>query len=613
MSETIKAVKQAPTIETFVAAPPHPETEWSACTLYSPNAAEVASLIDVPLEAASICAGSDGAYVLVGMANSADSDAAEPALMMWKSEDFTAWRSIGQVSIEAGDAAYNAQPANARIHYLHGTYWLACGMQAGGTGLLRSVSGAAEGPYSLHAAMTEDGNDASLFMDEDGTVYWIYADGNIAKLNDGLTSLAETPCQAQIHPWKGGFRKDKPFHVNDPRIGTFGAFMLKRNGKYFLFGSERFDRMNSDSIDTFVAVSDQLYGPYSRRYLAVPHGGLTTLFAGPGGAVYAAFSGCGFYSPVDGRPAAIAMTFDTPDFIRPSEDYILERGPVAHLKPSADFLIRDPHIYLGPDGTYVLTGTSNKPHNDFWFGNDELHLWTSTDMRKWTHLTKAWDLHENGSWENNVHEHPCLWAPETVYVHGTYWLTYSVQGGGTVLLKSSTGKAEGPYVDMGRMTNTNIDSSLFVDDDGKVYYVWQDGKIARMKPNMSGFADEPRTLLTVDGETVGYEGAFIVKYAGKYILGAAEWYGDERVDGTYDLMYATADHILGPYTSSRVAVPHGGHGTMFIDRRGRLMSTLFGNDRTAPFRTQVGIVALKVETGSDGLIITPDFDDNTSY
>jgi hypothetical protein len=69
-----------------------------------------------------------------------------------------------------------------------------------------------------------------------------------------------------------------------------------------------------------------------------------------------------------------------------------------------------------------------------------------------------------------------------------------------------------------------------------------------------------------------YEGAFFVKYNGKF-----------GVDGTYDLMYAVADDLYGPYTPRRLAVPHGGNGTMFIDNDGRLMSTFFGNDRTAHF------------------------------
>ena len=41
-----------------------------------------------------------------------------------------------------------------------------------------------------------------------------------------------------------------------------------------------------------------------------------------------------------------------------------------------------------------------------------------------------------------------------------------------------------------------IDASLFEDDDGTVYFLWHSGKIARMKPDMSGLAEPYRWLKT---------------------------------------------------------------------------------------------------------------------
>ena len=38
----------------------------------------------------------------------------------------------------------------------------------------------------------------------------------------------------------------------------------------------------------------------------------------------------------------------------------------------------------------------------------------------------------------------------------------------------------------------NIDASLFQDDDGSVHFVWQNGRIARMKDDMSDLAEEHR-------------------------------------------------------------------------------------------------------------------------
>jgi beta-xylosidase len=588
----------------WIKEPPHPETEWAACTNYSERAETVKPLLDTALLNAGICAGTEGKYILYGLVKTVSE---HDTVQLWESTNLNDWCILGTAGIGdiPGDDRRKLDVVRAGLQYLRDTYWLACGLRQGGTVLLRSETGQATGPYVWHGQITTDGNDASLFEDEDGRTYWVYGHGKIARLTDDLTALAELPHDIRVPRWlPKAFRK--PIGAGtEQAVGTHGTFLFKNNGLYFLFGAEAFQRMAGDGIDTFVAVSESIYGPYSRRYLAIPHGGAATLFRGPSGAVHAAFTGCGSYSPVQDQPAAIPMTFAMPEFIRPVPDVLLEKGAVAALQPAGDMLIRDPHISLCPDGTYLLTGTRDLPNRSFWDGNDELHLWTSPDLKEWTHLAKVWDLHENGTWENNTRPSPCLWAPETIFAKGTYWITYSVAGGGTALLKSGSGKPEGPYMDMGRMTNTHIDSSLFEDEDGQMYYVWQDGKIAKLKPNMSGFAEEPRQLLTVDGETVGYEGAFIVKHQGKYILGAAEWNGDRRTEGTYDLMYAVSDHLYGPYSSRQVAVPHGGHGTMFRDREGRLMSTLFGNDRTAPFRTRLGIVALTAQFDGDKPVIQP--------
>jgi beta-xylosidase len=588
----------------FIVQPPHPETEWAACTSYSETAVRIERVIHVSLKDASICKGPDHLYYLTGTADGR-------TVQVWTSTDLKSWTepvTIWSLEQEGTWQKESTGPTGIcapEIRYIRGTFWVAYGLIQGGTGLLRSTSNSVKGPYEDMSRMTTDGQDASLFEDEDGAVYWVYRNGQIARMNEEMTRLAEIPRMVEVQPWKVAGREDDPSYTSNLQVGAYGAFLYKQDGYYYMFCADHFSRMNGEAADTFVAVSQSIYGPYSRRYLALPHGGQISLFDGPEHQLYASFTGSGSYSLVEHYPAVVPMTLASPGFIRPTEEVVLEKGAVGNLKPIADFPIRDPHISTGPDGTYYMTGTSDKPHRNFWDRNNQLHVWRSSDLQEWQHVAKVWDLSENGTWENNIYQNPCLWAPEMIYLYETFWITYSLQGGGTGLIKSVSGHAEGPYIDMGRMTNTDIDSSFFLDEDGEVYFVWQDGKIARMKKNMTGFAEEPRKLLCSDGKRVGYEGAFIVKYKGKYILGAAEWNGDKRVDGTYDLMYAVAENLYGPYTPRRVGVPHGGHGTMFIDRDGKLWSTFFGNDRTAPFRTRPGIVLLEAEEDGQGLCISP--------
>lgn len=588
----------------FVKEPPHPESNYGACTTPSSSAKAISPLFDFPLKDISMCIGPDGWYYITGTSILTENTSENEAITIWKSCDLEKWISIGEVwhfgkSYNCKDEinrhekinVINKQLGSHEIHYIKSTFWLTYDISCGGTGLLRSTSGLAEGPYEDMGSITKEGRDASVFEDYDGKVYWVYGDGKVAQMKDGTTGLLEEPRLVEAEVWrKGNFRYGKA----DTRIGTHGAFLTKIDGLYFIFCSEELNRMGSKSVDTFAAVSQNIYGPYSRRYLVLPHGGQTTVTVDTKGNILATYSGNGQYSILHDRPAIVRLEMVEVGFLRPTSDIIFENSPVAQLQPVGGIEIRDPQITLGPDGCYYLTGTSNKPNNSFWAPNDGIHLWRSEDLSKWEHMGLVWDVRKEGTWQNAIRKNFAIWAPEIHFTKGTYWITYSMQGESTGLLKSATGKAGGPYIDMGRMTNRDIDSSLFTDDDGTVYYVWQDGKIARMRDDMSGFAEEPRQMLTLDGETVGYEGAFIIKKDGIYILGAAEWNGDYRIDGTYDLMYAVSENIYGPYSSRSVALPHGGHGTMFLDREGNLMCTLFGNDRTAPFRTGLGIVKLNL-------------------
>ena len=71
------------------------------------------------------------------------------------------------------------------IHYIKGNYYITLSMPPGDRGLLKSTTGLPEGPYVN--ALADDGYwkediDASLFEDEDGSVYLVYGGGYIARM-----------------------------------------------------------------------------------------------------------------------------------------------------------------------------------------------------------------------------------------------------------------------------------------------------------------------------------------------------------------------------------------------------------------------------------------------
>jgi xylan 1,4-beta-xylosidase len=273
-------------------------------------------------------------------------------------------------------------------------------------------------------------------------------------------------------------------------------------------------------------------------------------------------------------------------------------GKLPPLKPLFDYPMRDTSVCLGGDGMYYLTGTTGDT-STWWTKNaGEIRVWKSADLKTWKPLGAVWKV-DQGTWQKAPRDgQRALWAPEIHYFKGTFWLTLCMnfKGGSTGLLKSTSGKAEGPYVDVhpqGPLTD-EIDASLFADDDGKVYFVYQNGKIARLNDKLTDLAEKPRVLKPWNAEQVGFEGAFLTKVNGRYVLVCAE-FNARLGTNTYDCMSATAKNIYGPYGPRYLAIPHGGHNMIFKDKTGQWWSTFFGSDPKAPFSERPGLIPLDVD------------------
>jgi len=260
------------------------------------------------------------------------------------------------------------------------------------------------------------------------------------------------------------------------------------------------------------------------------------------------------------------------------------------IKPLFDYPVRDTSICVGGDGNYYLTGTTGHP--TWWKTNEGVRVWKSADLKKWELLGLVWKI-EDGTWQKQMHgDRRALWAPDIHYINGTFWITFCMNFGGTGLLRSTSGKAEGPYVDVhpqGPITS-QIDASLFQDDDGRVYFVWQNGLIARMNEEMTELAEKPRFLKPANYRHVGFEGAYVTKHDGRYYLICADFIG-----GLYHCMVAEAKHVYGPYGPRYLAIPHGGHNMFFTDKDGNWQATFFGNDARAPFRERPAMLRIELD------------------
>lgn len=453
----------------------------------------------------------------------------------------------------------------------------------------------------VSASFALDVPTASAYFD--GVDAWLVTDVAVLPLTEAL-ALADGPAfPIQSRGIRiNDARSDVLWETGRTNPGTVGGMLLRHGGRVHYVCGDTFARCALENIDTFICEVSALDAVYTRRYLAIPNGGAACLFQGPGNRVYAAFVGATPHSSVYGRVAILPLDFVEAGFFRPTGALYCDNLPSARIAPCGDIeQIRDSFIYTAPDGYYYLTGTTLREGGSYWTRTNGIALWRSKDLIDFEPLGTVFDyLATPDTWQNNVSHALNTWAPEIIYYNDTFWLTYSTAPG-CGLLKSASGKPEGPYLDFGRVVHRGIDSG-FYEEDGTLYLVWQNGRIAPLSPDGTVMTKEPVLLLPTDGQEVGYEGAGIIRVQGKYVLYAAEWNGDARIDGTYDMMYSVADSLMGPYCPRRLLVPHGGHGSLFFDREGKLHYSLFGNDRTAAFRHRVGIGQIHVGFGEDGLL-----------
>ncbi|VGO13336.1 hypothetical protein PDESU_01892 [Pontiella desulfatans] len=272
--------------------------------------------------------------------------------------------------------------------------------------------------------------------------------------------------------------------------------------------------------------------------------------------------------------------------------------------------VRDPFVLKGPDGFFYMTGTTA---GTSWGETAGIKIWKSRDLAEWKDLGFVWELERDGKddWFFDVPlkrtgpmRERTIWAPEIHCMNGTWWVPLSANTGGHSLLKSTTGRIEGPYDALPLMDGPhNIDSHLY-EENGEVYYCYQADFIAKMKPDMSGLAEEKTKLKHKGNHPLGYEGILMLKIGDKYLHIASGRYGYEPTD-TYDLYYTVSKNLYGPYGKRRMALKNAGHGNLFQDHEGRWWSTAFDHE----FFTEgmqnwsLWLVPVEIEETEDDLII----------
>lgn len=318
------------------------------------------------------------------------------------------------------------------------------------------------------------------------------------------------------------------------------------------------------------------------------------------------------------------------------------------VKPLFDHWLRDTYINLGDDGYYYMTGTTGLEDRETARDlSPGIRLWRSKNLKDWKDMGYVWTFEEDGTWQKDfeiIKDGPkedlnhnkigekrrTLWAPEIHYIESkdNYFIVgctpENPHGRGSYILRSTSGEAKGPYENIEGNSDgpifPQIDGSLFEDEDGTVYFIGHSHQIARMKDDMSGFAEPLREFKEQSYDNEPYiEGAYVVKEGGKYHLMQAIW-SIRQPDGSYsysgknpydsmeereanlysyDVVIASADNIYGPYSERYTAVTGGGHNNFFKDKEGQWWSTMFGNPRgdllERSFLARPAIVPIKYE------------------
>lgn len=150
--------------------------------------------------------------------------------------------------------------------------------------------------------------DPSICLAADGTVYFVWHCGKIRKMKPDMSGPAEPGRKLTISvpdpdPTHHSGLCPKIHGENSfDHIGYEGVFLLKIGDTYVLTASDHWD----GKYTCWVATSKSLYGPYSARYPAIPHGGHNMFFKDKAGQWWSTI----FNGPVNEKPAILPVTIE---------------------------------------------------------------------------------------------------------------------------------------------------------------------------------------------------------------------------------------------------------------------------------------------------------------
>ncbi|WP_352421450.1 glycoside hydrolase family 43 protein [Proteiniphilum sp.] len=249
-----------------------------------------------------------------------------------------------------------------------------------------------------------------------------------------------------------------------------------------------------------------------------------------------------------------------------------------------DIPFADPFILLH-EGTYYAYGTSS---------DSGFEVYSSTGLDTWQKHSR-FALSKENSYGNKW-----FWAPEVYYndKNNTFYLFYSAE---EHICVATSDSPLGPFTQKDKVpmrSEKSIDSSVFIDDDGKAYIYF----VRFTNGNVIWMAELNDDWLTLKEETLQkcfevsqvwetamarvVEGPSVFKHEDKYyMLYSANHYESQN----YGVGYATADSPNGTWEKAdenpilqkpQNTIVGSGHGAMFKDKEGEYKYVFHAHNNT---------------------------------
>lgn len=185
---------------------------------------------------------------------------------IWRSKNLADWELLGvpvKLGMLSNIDAFAKHAAGRKhnqgkallwapeLHYLNNKWYI-----THTTNAQRAVLWEADevmGPYKELMGTDAFGHrhDPTLFQDDDGKNYLLYAATNIIELNRDLSAYVG---------------KKKKAWPSDRKIGHEGTYVIKHDDKYVLFGTAwSTDKKRQGSYNLYYTTSDNILGPYNER------------------------------------------------------------------------------------------------------------------------------------------------------------------------------------------------------------------------------------------------------------------------------------------------------------------------------------------------------------